>query len=137
MIEKLFVVAVLLGPSAYGVSDGKPMLRDMGVYHGKKGTGISVEANVISGPITMLGLTQLGNGKLRLIASEGVAVKHPILTIGNTQTHVDFGMDLDAYMDKWFKLAPTHHCAMSVGHNAALFEKVAKLMRVDFVCIEK
>ena len=124
------------GPFHISISDGKPMLRGMGVYHGKKGSGISVEANVISGPITMLGLTQLGNGKLRLIASEGQAVKLPILTIGNTQTHVDFGMDLDTYMDKWFALAPTHHCAMSVGHNAALFEKVANLLGVDFKVVE-
>ena len=120
------------GPFHISISDGKPMLRGMGVYHGKKGSGISVEANVISGPVTMLGLTQLGDGRLRLIASEGEAVKHPILTIGNTQTHVDFGMDLDAYMDRWFALAPTHHCAMSVGHNAALFEKVANLLGVEF-----
>ena len=124
------------GPFHISISDGKPMLRGMGVYHGKKGSGISVEANVISGPVTMLGLTQLGNGKLRLIASEGNAVKYPILTIGNTQTHVDFGMDLDTYMDKWFALAPTHHCAMSVGHNAALFEKVAELLGVEFKRVE-
>lgn len=123
------------GPFHISIADGKPMLRGMGVYHGKKGSGISVEANVISGPVTMLGLTQLGNGKLRLIASEGTAVKYPILTIGNTQTHVDFGMDLDSYMDKWFSLAPTHHCAMSVGHNAALFEKVAELLNVEYVRI--
>lgn len=121
------------GPFHISIADGRPVLRGMGVYHGKKGTGVSVEANVISGPITMLGLTQLGNGKLRLYASEGNALKLPILTIGNTQTHVDFGMDLDSYMDKWFALAPTHHCAMSVGHNAALFEKVAKLLNVEFV----
>ncbi len=109
------------------------MLRGLGVYHGKKGSGISVEANVISGPVTMLGVTQLRNGNLRFIVSEGVAKKFDILTIGNTQTHVDFGTDLDTYMDAWFKAAPTHHCAMSVGHNAELFEKTAKLMGIECV----
>ena len=39
-------------------------------------------------------------------------------------------------MDKWFALAPTHHCAMSVGHNAALFEKVAKLLGVEYTRVE-
>ena len=87
------------GPFHISISDGKPVLRGMGVFHGKRGSGVSVEANVISGPVTTLGLTQTGAGRLRLIASEGVAVKHPILTIGNTQTHVDFGMPLDDYMD--------------------------------------
>ena len=118
------------GPFHISISDGKPVLRGMGVFHGKRGSGVSVEANVISGPVTTLGLTQTGAGRLRLIASEGVAVKHPILTIGNTQTHVDFGMPLDDYMDQWFQYAPTHHCAMSVGHNARLFEKVAQLLGV-------
>lgn len=125
------------GPFHVSISDGKPVLRGMGVFHGKRGSGVSVEANVISGPVTTLGLTQTGAGRLRLIASEGVAVKHPILTIGNTQTHVDFGMPLDDYMDQWFQYAPTHHCAMSVGHNAKLFEKVAQLLGVEYVKVGK
>ena len=125
------------GPFHISISDGKPMLRGLNVYHGKKGSGISVEANVAGGPVTMLGLTQLRNGNLRLIVSEGIAKRFDILTIGNTQTHVDFGMELDAYMDEWFAAAPTHHCAMSVGHNAALFEKVAKLMHIECVRVGK
>ena len=125
------------GPFHISISDGKPVLRGLGVFHGKRGRGVSVEANVISGPVTTLGLTQTGAGRLRLIASEGVAVKHPILTIGNTQTHVDFGMPLDDYMDQWFQYAPTHHCAMSVGHNARLFEKVAQLLGVEYVKVGK
>lgn len=125
------------GPFHIRISDGKPVLRGMGVYHGKKGSGVAVEAHVKAGPVTTLGLTQLRSGALRLIASEGVAVKHPILTIGNTQTHIDFGMDLDDYMNEWFAQAPTHHCALSVGHNADLFEKVAKLLGIDFVRVGK
>ncbi len=120
------------GPFHISIADGKPMLRGMGVYHGKRGSGVSVEARVRKGPVTTLGITQTKNGGLRMIASEGEALELPILKIGNTQTHVDFGMDLDQYMDAWFKLAPTHHCAMSVGHNAALFEKVADLMGIEF-----
>ena len=121
------------GPFHIGISDGKPILRGMGVYHGKRGSGVSVEANVISGAVTTLGVTQTGDGRLKLIASQGTAKKLPILTIGNTQTHIDFGMELDAYMDAWFAEAPTHHCALSVGHNAELFEKVATLMDIRFV----
>lgn len=121
------------GPFHISIADGKPMLRGMGVYHGKRGSGVSVEARVTNGPITTLGITQTRNGGLRMIASEGEALRLPILKIGNTQTHVDFGMDLDAYMDQWFRHAPTHHCAMSIGHNADLFEKVADLMGIEYV----
>ena len=41
------------------------------------------------------------------------------MRIGNTQTPVRFRAHPDAYMTRWFAQAPTHHCAMSVGHNAA------------------
>lgn len=123
------------GPFHIRISDGKPILRGMGVYHGKRGSGVSVEAHVKPGPVTTLGLTQTGEGRLRLIASQGEAKNEPILAIGNTQTHICFGRDLDEYMDDWFAQAPTHHAAMAVGHDAALFEKVAALMGVEFVIV--
>ena len=121
------------GPFHIRISDGKPILRGMGVYHGKRGSGVSVEAHVKPGPVTTLGLTQTGEGRLRLIASQGVAKNEPILAIGNTQTHISFGRDLDEYMDDWFAQAPTHHSAMAVGHDAAIFAKVAALMGLEFV----
>lgn len=118
------------GPFHIKLSEGKPVLRGMGVFHGKKGTGVSVEANVISGPVTTLGITQTYDGKMKFNISEGDAVKAPILMIGNTQTHVRFPLPPNKYMDKWFAEAPTHHCAMSVGHNAGLFEKVAYILNI-------
>ncbi len=123
------------GPFHIAISEGRPVLRGMGVYHGKKGSGISVEAHVKSGPVTMLGLTQLGNGRLRFIVSEGEAIPNPILTIGNTQTHVDFGMDIDEYQDIWYQAAPTHHCAMSIGHNRGIFRKICDIMNIDYVYV--
>jgi L-arabinose isomerase len=121
------------GPFHISISQNKPILRGMGVYHGKKGSGVSVEAQVKPGAVTTLGLTQTGDGRLKLIASEGEAISAPILAVGNTQTHVSFGRDVDSYMDDWFAQAPTHHCAMAVGHESALFGKVAELLGVDFV----
>jgi L-arabinose isomerase len=107
----------------------------MGIYHGKKGSGVSVEAQVKAGAVTMLGITQTGDGKLKMIISEGEAINAQSLMIGNTQTHIKFSVDPDSYMDKWFIEAPTHHLAMSIGHNAKLFEKVAKLMNINYVII--
>ncbi len=123
------------GPFHIKISDGKPVLRGMGVYHGKRGTGVSVEANVVPGAVTTLGMTQTGDGKLKLISSEGVAIKKPILAIGNTQTHVKFSDSPDSYMDRWFVEAPTHHCALSVGSNNSLFKKTAELLDVNFVVV--
>ena len=123
------------GPFHLEISEGKPILRGMGVYHGKRGSGISVEAKVKSGPVTMLGVTQTVDGRLKLIISEGESTKGTIMQIGNTQTPVKFSVDPDTYFERWFEEAPTHHCAMSIGHNAALMKKVAELMNLEYVIL--
>jgi L-arabinose isomerase len=66
-----------------------------------------------------------------------VSTDGPIMTIGNTQTPVKFKKDPDSYMDEWFTEAPTHHFAMSIGHNASLFEKISDLMNISFVVLDK
>ena len=52
------------GPFHIAISDGKPILRGMGLYHGKWGTGVSVEATVRKGPVTLLNVTQTRDGQL-------------------------------------------------------------------------
>jgi L-arabinose isomerase len=123
------------GPFHTAISDGKPILRGMGLYHGKQGTGISVEAKVKSGPITTLNVTQTYDGKLKLIISEGESTNGPIMKIGNTQTPVRFRKNPDEYMEQWFAEAPTHHCAISIGHNASLFQKVGELLNCVHVTL--
>jgi L-arabinose isomerase len=123
------------GPFHIKISQGKPILRGMGLYHGKQGAGVSVEAKVKTGPVTTLGVTQTGDGRLKLIISEGESTNGPIMKIGNTQTPVKFRQHPDDYMAAWFAEAPTHHCAMSIGRNASLFRKVGDLMNLNHVVI--
>lgn len=123
------------GPFHIKISDRKPILRGMGVYHGKRGSGISVEAKVKPGPVTTLNVTQTRDGRLKFIISEAEATDGPIMQIGNTQTPVRFSCDPDTYMEKWFAEAPTHHCALSTGHNAAVLRKLGILMDIPTVVL--
>jgi L-arabinose isomerase len=123
------------GPFHIAIADGKPILRGMGFYHGKQGSGVSVEAKVRRGPVTLLGLTQTGDGRLKMIISEGEATDGPIMRIGNTQTPIRFPVDPDTYFERWFAEAPTHHCAMAVGRHASLFKKVADLLGLPAVVL--
>ncbi len=120
------------GPFHFAISNGKPILRGMGVYHGKRGSGVSVEAKVRPGAVTTLGITQTRDGRLKFNISEGEAIDAPILLNGNTSTHIRFGCKPVEYMDKWFMEAPTHHLALSVGKNAGLFRKIAELMDIPY-----
>ena len=125
------------GPFHLEIAEGKPILRGMGLYHGKQGTGVSVEAKVRPGDITNLACTQTIDGKLKLIITEAEATTGEIMTIGNTQTPVKFKKDPDTYMDEWFQEAPTHHFAMSTGHNAPQYEKVAALLNIPYITLDK
>jgi L-arabinose isomerase len=80
-------------------------------------------------------VTQTREGKLKLISAEGESTPGPIMQIGNTQTPVRFATPPDMHMARWFAEAPTHHCAMSVGHNASQFAKVADLLGLSHVTI--
>ena len=121
------------GPFHLAIANGKPILRGMGLYHGKQGTGISVEAKVRTGPITNLNCTQTADGKLKFIITEAESTDGTIMTIGNTQTPVRFNKSPDEYMDEWFRESPTHHFAMSVGSNASQLQKVALLLGIPAV----
>lgn len=123
------------GPFHVGIADGKPVLRRKLVIHGKHGSGVAVEATVKKGAITNLGVTQ-DKHTLRLIAHRGRTVEGPILQIGDTQTHVDTGMEPAAFMNAWFGLIPQHHWSMSVGDNLEQFRKVAQLLRLPFDVVE-
>ena len=123
------------GPFHIRIAAEKPLLRSMRIYHGKRGAGVSVEARVRPGPVTLFGVTQTAAGRLKCIISEAEAMDAPTLQIGNTQTHIRFAMDVDTYYSRLFAEAPTHHCAMGVGHIASLLEKTAELLGIDWVRI--
>ncbi|MDN7242136.1 L-fucose/L-arabinose isomerase family protein [Planococcus sp. N028] len=123
------------GPFHIAISEGKPILRGMGLYHGKQGTGVSVEAQVQTGPVTILNVTQTGDGNLKLIIGEGEATDGEIMQVGNTQTPVKFRKHPDEFMEQWFLEAPTHHCAMSIGNNARIFQKVGELLGIKYVTL--
>ena len=120
------------GPFHLAIANGRPILRGLGLYHGKRGSGVSVEAKVRNGPVTTLGVTQTRGG-LKFIVTEAEATDDEIMAIGNTQTHVRLGTDPDTWYGRWLQEAPIHHFAMSVGRNAGVFEKVGDLLSIRTV----
>ena len=121
------------GPAHLAISDRRPMLRGLGVFHGKRGWGISVEFDVKHGPVTALGLTQLRDGSFRFVASEGEVVEGPLLQIGNTTSRVDFGRDPGEWCDQWSATAVAHHWALGTGHRSNDLRSVAELLGIDFI----
>ena len=123
------------GPGHIAISDRKPVLRGLGVYHGKAGHGVSVEFGVRTGPITIFGVTQTRDGRLKMLAAEGESLPGPTLSIGNTNSRLRFALSPAAFMNAWCEQGPTHHCALGVGHHAGTLRKVARLLGLEFVAV--
>ncbi|TCM49408.1 L-fucose/L-arabinose isomerase family protein [Kribbella sp. VKM Ac-2568] len=124
------------GPAHLAISAKKPLLRGLGVYHGKRGWGVSVEFDVKHGPVTALGLGQLRDGSFKLIASEGTVVPGPLLQIGNTTSRVDFGCDPGEWTDAWSASGVAHHWALGTGHRVAELKAVADLLHLDLTVVD-
>jgi L-arabinose isomerase len=124
------------GPGHIVISDEKPVLRGLGLYHGKRGYGISVEFKVKTGPITILGMTQTADGRLKMLAAEGESIPGDTLQIGNTNSRLKFSLDPATFMDRWALEGPTHHCALGVGHQVSKMRKLARMMDIELVVVE-
>lgn len=120
------------GPAHLAVSSRDPLLRGLGVYHGKRGWGVSVEFDARHGPVTLLGLGQDRDGALSFVAGEGEVVPGPLLAIGNTTSRVDFGRDPGEWVDAWSATGVGHHWSLSLGHRAADYRAAASLLGIDF-----
>ncbi|MGD8169121.1 arabinose isomerase [Herbiconiux sp. P16] len=118
------------GPAHLAVSARDPLLRGLGVYHGKRGWGVSVEFDVQPGPVTTFGLGQDRDGSYVFITSEGTVVPGPLLEIGNTTSRVDFGGDPGEWVDEWSQTGIGHHWALCVGHRAADIKAAAALLGI-------
>lgn len=119
------------GPAHLAISSAKPLLRGLGVFHGKRGWGVSVEFDVAHGPVTTLGLGQDRDGSYVLITSEGTVVEGPLLQIGNTTSRVDFGRDPGLWVDAWSNTGVGHHWALCIGHQSANVAAVASLLGIE------
>ncbi len=121
------------GPAHLAISARRPLLRGLGVYHGKRGYGVSVEFDVQPGPVTLCGLGQRRDGRYVLVTSEGTVVPGPLLRIGNTTSRVDFGRDPGEWTDAWSASGVDHHWALGTGHRAAELAAVAELAGLELV----
>ncbi|GLZ10810.1 L-arabinose isomerase [Actinomadura sp. NBRC 104425] len=124
------------GPAHLAISARRPLLRGLGVYHGKRGYGVSVEFDVKHGPVTAFGIIQRRDGRFAFAASEGEVVDGPLLEIGNTTSRVDFGCDPGEWTDAWSATGISHHWALATGHLVPDLKALADLMDVELVVVE-
>ena len=131
-----FVLVGHDGPHHLKIAEGKPILRSLIKYHGKPGSGASVEFKLKEGPITMLGITMAANGNFKFVIGEGYSKKGPIPPTGNTNTRGFFEPTTKEFLKKWVMEGPTHHYALGIGHHAETIKKIAEILNIECVIVK-
>jgi L-arabinose isomerase len=88
------------------------------------------------GPVTILGVSQTGDGRLKLIAAEGESIPGATFKIGNTNSRIRFDSGPTSFFDAWCAEGPTHHVALGVGHQLNRLRKIADLLGVELAVVE-
>ena len=122
------------GPGHIAIAEGRTKVRPLNVYHGKTGSGLSIEMSVKHGPVTLLCIVQSVDGKLKILVAEGESVPGPTLEIGNTNSRYRFPIGARNFQNEWNKHGPAHHCAIGLGHISSKLKKLAALLGMD--CIQ-
>jgi L-arabinose isomerase len=125
-----FVLVGHDGPHHLNIAEGKPVLRSLLKYHGKPGSGASVEFKIQEGPITMLSISVTRDGRFKFVIAEGASVHGPIPPTGNTNTRGYFQPDVRTFLKRWVAEGPTHHFALGVGHHAQTLLQIAEILDV-------
>ncbi len=130
-----FVLVGHDGPHHINIADGKPVLRSLSRYHGKPGSGASVEFKIKEGPITMFCTTVTTGGRFKFILAEGESVRGPIPPTGNTNTRGFFQPDIRTFLRRWVAQGPTHHFSLGIGHHARTIQRIADILGLDSVLV--
>jgi L-arabinose isomerase len=125
------------GPHHLNIANGRPVLRSLKKYHGKPGSGASVEFKIKEGSITMLSIGLKSDGKFKFIIAEGESVDGPVPPTGNTNTHGRFKPDIRTFLRRWIAEGPTHHFALGVGHHAEDIRRLGELLGIESVIINE
>jgi L-arabinose isomerase len=132
-----FVLVGHDGPHHVNIADEKPILRSLIKYHGKPGSGASVEFKIREGPISILSIGVTYNGKFKFVAAEGKSVRGPIPPTGNTNTRGFFQPDVRTFLKRWVAEGPTHHFALGIGHHASSFEKIGNILGIETAVVAR
>jgi L-arabinose isomerase len=113
------------------------VLRSLKRFHGKPGSGASVEFQLKAGPITMMSIGQKPDGTFKFVIAEGMSERRPIPPTGNTNTHGRFGRDVRTFLCEWVREGPTHHFALGTGLHADSLVRVAACLGIEAVVVRR
>lgn len=121
------------GPHNINISNSKPILRKLKKFHGKSGSGVSVEFNLKNGDISLLSCSVGADGNLKLISAVGESMPGAIPQTGNTNTKCRFSVRAEEFVERWCEAGPTHHLALGIGNRTKEIELFSKMLGINLI----
>ena len=123
------------GSGGAAISEKKPTMKIVDVFHGKTGGGYLTQFYPPAGEVTYLGITQDRDGHFKFVVAEGVNEEGPIFTFGDTNMRTRFSCGAREFCNRWSEAGPTHHMAAANGRHIDTILKVAKIFNgpVDII----
>ena len=126
----LYAVIGHSGSGDADISDKKPTMKIVPVFHGKTGGGYLTQFYPYTGPVTYLAITQDADGHFKFVVAEGVNEEGPILSFGDTNMRTRFTCGAREFVNRWSEAGPTHHMAAATGRHIDTILKVAKIFNI-------
>jgi L-arabinose isomerase len=102
----------------------------------REGSPVTIRFTARPGPVTLLSLTTVVEGRFRFIIAEGEVVDAPpIPNVGRVHFKFKPNQPLPQFLTRFSEAGGSHHQGMAYGHVASTLVKVAKLMGVDWAVI--
>lgn len=123
----------MIGHSGSGdadISERKPTMKIVKVFHGKTGGGYLTQFYPKLGPVTYLGITQDRNGNFKFVVAEGINEDGKIFSFGDTNMRTRFRCGAREFVNRWSEAGPTHHMAAAAGSHIDTILKVAKILNL-------
>ena len=125
------------GPHNLAISDGKPILRKLKKFHGKSGSGVSVEFKLKTGDVSLLSCSVRADGKMKLISAKGESTPGAIPQTGNTNTKCRFSIPATEFVERWCEAGPTHHLALGIGDRTKEIELYSRMAGIELIEVLK
>lgn len=130
----------IIGHSGSGdadISEEKPTMKIVPVFHGKTGGGYLTQFYPYKGPVTYLAITQDSDGHFKFVVAEGINEEGPIFRFGDTNMRTRFTCGAKEFVTRWSLAGPTHHMAAGKGRHIDTLVKVAMLFNIPIEIITR
>jgi L-arabinose isomerase len=101
-------------------------------WDGCAGRGVCFHLQMPPGPITMLSITSVRDGRWRLVTSRAEVLTREAVPLGAPNYFISTGCPIPEFMEKWAESGAAHHLAMAYGDWTNQLKAFARIMDVEY-----